>query len=964
MAGAIRIKDKEGRTRQFSLEEALAEASRDFSKGDHGNALLILEKAIRAAPFDARARHLLGMSQANAGKLQDAIYNLTKAVEADPQNVDYRAALAHALMVEKPSAAIPHFFAAIQLGATSVTVFGYLASILLDLGRAEEALQVCDQGLVACPEKAGMEGARAVVLRRLARLDESLACSQRQLELQPDGTAAWCNLGVTLLALGNVAESEEALRRACALGPQNGEAHYNLALNLLLQGQYQEGFREYEWRWKTAFVKGHAKIAEPLWDGSPLGTKRLLLHAEQGAGDSIQLARYLPLVAKLGGQIFLAVPPQLVRLMKLLDGPFEVTPPGIPVGGIDTHCPLLSLPLLFGTQLDSIPLPASFNIPADLLELWARRVAGPKPKVGLVWAGSPGHLNDRNRSLPLRSFLPLLALHEIDFFSLQLGPRAQELATEVTEGVRDLSPFLSDYAETAAAISCLDLVISVDTSVAHLAASLGKPVWLLVPFAPDWRWMLGRQDSPWYPSVRLFRQKTRGDWQPAMSELQTALSAWLPSIRRTPAIATRESDSTNPPNNGAARAELAAGFIPAGATVLDLGCGAMPLELFLPYGCGYIPCDRVKRDERTILCDFNKDSLAATTATHMALLGQLETIHDWRGFLKQLCAFKRPLVLSYHPTDFLATLDRAAQGWVNHLSLEDLCAAIYEAGFLVQSSLRFENQILMRIQPGLRSAARTPRVLVLTYNNTGNFGDRLGFHLINSILPAAAEVHYATFDPWRIPPGDFDLLVLGAGNSIFERVLTEDLLSLVRKIPQAVGIFGTQYRQEINQARFTQLLDSLKVWFARSEEDILLYGKGRANAIHLGDWLIDAFPLTRWTHDETLEIGKEIFGELPLDRTIQQIQRYRSVVSERLHPFLCALTSAERVAYKEQQDTGSGRSSGKFRGLLLDIFGRTWPESTLFEFRRECVADYKTRVRAIVSGMPLLFEELLQTRRS
>jgi len=623
MAGAIRIKDKEGRARQFSLEEALAQASRDLSTGDHGNALLILEKAVRSAPFDARARHLLGMSQANAGNLPDAIYNLTKAVEADPQNVDYRSALAHALMVEKPSAAIPHFVAAIQLGATGVTVFGYLASILLDLGRAEEALQVCDQGLANCPEKAGMLGARAVVLRRLDRLDESLACSHRQLELLPDGPAAWCNLGVTLLAFGRIAESEEALRKACALGPRNGEAHYNLALNLLLQGQYQEGFREYEWRWQTAFVKGHAKIEQPLWDGSALGNKRLFLHAEQGAGDTIQLARYLPLVAKLGGQIFLAVPPQLVRLLKFLDAPYEVTPPGIPTGGIDTHCPLFRLPLLFGTQLDSIPPPPSFKIAVNLLELWARRVAGPKPKVGLVWAGSPGHLNDRNRSLPLRSLQPLLGMDEIDFFSLQLGPPAQELAKEaLSQWVRDLSPFLSDYAETAAAISCLDLVISVDTSVAHLAASLGKPVWLLTPFAPDWRWMLGRQDSPWYPNMRLFRQKTRGDWDAVLTEIQNALPGWLRSAQRGPALLISPSEANQPADSGAARAKLAADFIPAGATVLDLGCGAMPLELFLPYGCAYLPCDRVKRDERTLLCDFNKDSVPATTAaTHVALLG-------------------------------------------------------------------------------------------------------------------------------------------------------------------------------------------------------------------------------------------------------------------------------------------------------------------------------------------------------
>jgi hypothetical protein len=158
------------------------------------------------------------------------------------------------------------------------------------------------------------------------------------------------------------------------------------------------------------------------------------------------------------------------------------------------------------------------------------------------------------------------------------------------------------------------------------------------------------------------------------------------------------------------------------------------------------------------------------------------------------------------------------------------------------------------------------------------------------------------------------------------------------------------------------LLDAVTVWFARHEEDLLLYGKGRANAVHLGDWLIDAFPMTRWTRNETLMVGKEIWNELPLDRTIQQIQRYRNVVSERIHPLLCALTSAERVAYSEQREGGSGLPSGKFRGMLIDIFGRTWPESCLFEFRRECVADYRAKVQRITGGMPHLFEELLNLR--
>jgi len=187
----------------------------------------------------------------------------------------------------------------------------------------------------------------------------------------------------------------------------------------------------------------------------------------------------------------------------------------------------------------------------------------------------------------------------------------------------------------------------------------------------------------------------------------------------------------------------------------------------------------------------------------------------------------------------------------------------------------------------------------------------------------------------------------------------DQLMELVRKIPRSVGIFGTQYREAIDRRRMSELIDSLTVWFGRYEEDLLLYGGGRKNAVHLGDWLISAFPMTRWNLDETLHVGPEIWEDLPLDRTIQNIQMYRSVLSERIHPLLCALTSAERVAYREQREDGSGMLSGKFRSLLIDIFGRTWPESSFFEVPRDAVAAYRARSLRVMSGMPQMFNQLL-----
>ncbi len=491
----------------------------------------------------------------------------------------------------------------------------------------------------------------------------------------------------------------------------------------------------------------------------------------------------------------------------------------------------------------------------------------------------------------------------------------------------------------------------------------------MIPFAPDWRWLLDRSDSPWYSSLRIFRQKKAGDWSEVVREVGEALPKFLCSLEpiSAPAIHSERTDIerwSNPANllpSWNTRARMAADFIPSGATVLDIGCGAMALERFLPPGCSYLPCDVVKRDERTTVCDLNAGQFpSAQNATHVSMLGVLEYIHDWRNLLGQLRALGLPLIFSYCATDFTAHLQRSELGWINHLSLEDLCAGVSEAGFQIQTSLRVDaNQVLIRAVPEAVRVQPKRRILVMSYNNCGNFGDRLGFHIINSLLPAEAEVHYANYKPWNVQEGNYDLLILGTGHSLFQPILTEQLLSLVRSVPRTVGIFGTQYREAIDRSLLSEILDELTVWFARHEEDLLLYGKGRPNALHLGDWLLSAFPMTRWTKDATLNIGKEIWNDLPLDRTIQNIQQYRHVFSERIHPLLCALASAERIAYTEQRECGGTLASGKFRSMFLDIFGRTWPESTAFEFDRAAVAGYRSRTTKIMSGMPQLFSTLL-----
>lgn len=236
-----------------------------------------------------------------------------------------------------------------------------------------------------------------------------------------------------------------------------------------------------------------------------------------------------------------------------------------------------------------------------------------------------------------------------------------------------------------------------------------------------------------------------------------------------------------------------------------------------------------------------------------------------------------------------------------------------------------------------------PHIVVLSYNNVGNFGDRLGFHLLNGVLPAHAWVTYAHFVPWDVPERQFDLLILGIGNSLFGPLLTKNLITLLERVPTSIGIFGTQYRKSIDRERITMVIDRLNMWYARYEEDVRFFGGNCKNVTHFGDWLINAFPMTYPTTDKTLRIDNKIWRDLPLDRIIQWIQKHRRVFSKRLHPLLCALTSAEQVAYSDQWH--KNEPSGKFRSMLLDIFGKHFPKKEMFEVDKQAVIDYKKKVR-------------------
>jgi hypothetical protein len=415
-----------------------------------------------------------------------------------------------------------------------------------------------------------------------------------------------------------------------------------------------------------------------------------------------------------------------------------------------------------------------------------------------------------------------------------------------------------------------------------------------------------------------------------------------------------------------ARAVMAADFIAAGTRILDIGCGAMKLERHLPFGAKYQPCDVVARDDRTIVVDLNTQDLpvdAVKAADLVTMLGVWEYIYKPDALFQAFAATGKPILCSYCDVSLTSNIDRRrVLGWVNDFTLDQFLnlarASGYQASLVKQVDAL---QYLIRFDHAAPAAApKRKRVHVISYNNVGNFGDRLGYHLLNDVLPPHAELTWGTLRPWTPVPAGIDLLVVGIGNSLFGDLIDDQLQAAVTGAKASIGIFGTQYRTRLPADRLSRLIDALTHWYARYEEDFLLYGRGRTNVSHLGDWLINAFPLAVPSIDQPLQIGGGILRDLPMDRTIQHIQRHSRVYSERLHPLLCALTSASQVAYVEQREMDDRTfASGKFRSMLLDIFGQTFPETLYWKVDRDRVAAYKAKVRANADAMRVRLAELL-----
>jgi len=399
--------------------------------------------------------------------------------------------------------------------------------------RYEEAAGLINRAIEIQPGIPDFHNNLGLVFHALGEMERAAECYRQAIRRNANYVQAWNNLGLTLEADGRPAEAIPCYERAIALQPDFAQAHWNLSLVLLATGDFTRGWREYEWRLKTPELAGEAqRFSQPAWEGDSLRGKTILLHPEQGFGDAIQFIRYVPLIIALGGKIMIEVQPALKRLFAQIPGIEHVITQGESLPHFDVHYPLLSLPFRFGTTLDNLPAGAPYlSADARSNELWRQRMPNTHGalKVGLVWAGSHGHKNDRNRSIRLDQFNILGNIPNLAFFSLQKGVSTNQPGQlAINLHINDLMGDVEDFADTAALIAQLDLVLCVDTAVAHLAGAMGKPTWVLLPFAPDWRWLQKRTDSPWYPSMRLFRQRKAGDWSEVLFQVREALTRKVP----------------------------------------------------------------------------------------------------------------------------------------------------------------------------------------------------------------------------------------------------------------------------------------------------------------------------------------------------------------------------------------------------------------------------------------------------
>jgi tetratricopeptide (TPR) repeat protein len=544
----------------------LQQAVLQHQSGGLDKAIKVYRRLLQRTPSDTHLLYLLGTAEAQRGNLEQGIFWLGRSLELAPATPLVLINRAFALQcLGRYDEALADCDRAIELDPGYAHAYCNRGNIFLDLRRFAEALTSSDRAIALDPNLAEAHCNRGNALQKLERWDEALAAYDRAVAIDPALANAYSNRSSALISSNRPEEALADCDRAIELDPGNADAHvnrsvahkslrqwdeaiadcdraialkpdypsanWNKALLKLQCGDFAAGWRLYEWRWKRPPLDAHARdFSQPLWLGdAPLAGKTLLLHAEQGLGDTIQFCRYLPLAAAMAGKIVVEAPETLLPLLATLTGAadYHFVKTGDALPQFDLHCPLMSLPLAFATRRESIPaqVPYLFANPQTRAQWRSKLGERRRPRIGLAWSGKAEHVNDRNRSLALAQLAPLLQL-PFDFHAVHNEIRPADAAA--LSGFPQLATHtdeLVDFSDTAALIAELDLTIAVDTSVAHLAGALGRPLWLLLPWVADWRWLDGRDDSPWYPGAKLFRQPEPQDWSGVIAAVTRQLAA-------------------------------------------------------------------------------------------------------------------------------------------------------------------------------------------------------------------------------------------------------------------------------------------------------------------------------------------------------------------------------------------------------------------------------------------------------
>jgi tetratricopeptide (TPR) repeat protein len=517
-------------------------ALRHHQSGNLQEAELLYRQILDADPSHSGAYLFLGAIAHQSGRLENALELVRHAIALNPYDPAYHYNFGNILTEQgRREEAVVSYQEALALNPRYARAHSNLGFVFLALEKRHEALDCFREALRIDPQLEEAHCNMGLALADLGKLDEAGVCFGHALQLQPDDAGIHLNLGYVLATQGKGAEAKEHYDRALHLPPERAKSRWNRSLLRLIQGDLDRGWADYEQRWAVpGIIKRHGD--RPRWDGMPFSGQTLLLYAEQGLGDTFQFIRYAPLVKQRGGTVLFECQPTLLHALASVPGVDEIFARGASLPRFDLQAPLLSLPGIFGTTLDTIPATVPYLIADQArIETWRNRLAGLQGfRVGISWQGGTDQRNDCLRSVPLACFAAMARLPGVRLVSLQKGHGTQDLRSMAEElPILDLGEQLdadSAFTDTAAIMKHVDLIVTVDTAVTHLAGALGVPVWTVLAYMPDWRWLLERSDSPWYPTMRLFRQKQPGDWQAVFEQLADELRLLISSRDPTDAL--------------------------------------------------------------------------------------------------------------------------------------------------------------------------------------------------------------------------------------------------------------------------------------------------------------------------------------------------------------------------------------------------------------------------------------------